>query len=166
MEKVERILVPTDFSDCSTEAFNDAITLARQTKATLLLAHVCDPNGSPVVFVVIGPPVFPKLEIGQALDRIAHHEREKGLLIETHILKGDPSTEIVKAAEDLNCDLIVMGTHGRTGMKHFLMGSVAERVIRSSPVPVLVVRRQQKEGGEKIEATAAGKPSDHGIIIY
>ena len=155
MEKIERILVPTDFSDCSTKAFHDAVTLARKTKATLLLAHVFDPNTSSVDRLLLGPPIFPKLKIGQALDQMAHPEREKGSLIETHLLKGDPPAEIVKAAKEFNCDLIVMGTHGRTGMEHFLMGSVVEQVIRSSAVPVLVVRPLLKESEEKVKASAA-----------
>lgn len=159
MEKIERVLVPTDFSDYSNEAFNVAITLAGQTRATILLAHILEPIGSPIDFTRFEPPSYPELKIGQTLDRMARPGREKGLLIETHVLRGDPPTEIVKATKALNCNLIVMGTHGRTGMAHLLMGSVAERVIRSSPVPVLVVRLR-KEGGEETNVAAAGRPEE------
>lgn len=164
MEKVERILVPIDFSDYSKEAFDAAVTLAGQTHATILLAHVLEPIGSPIDFARFEPPIYPELKIGQTLDRMARPGREKGLLIETHILKGDPPVEIVKATKDLSCDLIVMGTHGRTGMAHLLMGSVAERVIRSSAVPVLVVRLR-KEVGEKRRMGAVGRSEEWGIII-
>lgn len=164
MEKVEKILVPTDLSDYSKEAFKAAITLAQQTKATLLIVHVLDPIGYPIDFALIGPPVFPKLKIGKELDNMAQYGIGKGLLVEKHILKGDPPTEIIKAAKDLNCDLIVMGTHGRTGMAHLLMGSVAERVIRSSAVPVMIVRLR-KEGGKETAVGAAGKSEEWGIVI-
>ena len=141
MEKLERILAPTDFSECSKEAFEEAIFLAKRLNATVLLAHVMESLGYPIDFGHFDPLGYYELETNQALERMAHSGREKGVLIETHLLKGEPSAEILKAAQNLKCDLIVMGTHGRRGMAHLMMGSVAERIIRSSPVPVLTVRR-------------------------
>lgn len=138
MKQIKRILVPTDFSDFSKEAYDEAIQLARQLKATLLLAHVVEPIGTPH----IEPLGYFELKAGQTLNRMAHPAREEGLWVETHLLKGDPPAEIIKAAEDLQCDLIVMGTHGRTGVRRLLMGSVTERVLRASPVPIVAVRMQ------------------------
>lgn len=155
MKQIKRILVATDFSDCSKEAYAEAIQLARQLKGTVLLTHVIEPVGS----VHIEPLAYLELKVGQALDRMAHPAREEGLLVETHLFKGDPAGEILKAAEDLQCDLIVMGTHGRTGISRLLMGSVTERALRASPVPIVAVRPQEraekKKGGVKGESAAA-----------
>jgi nucleotide-binding universal stress UspA family protein len=141
MKQIKRILVATDFSDYSKEAYAEAIQLARQLKGTVLLTHVIEPIGS----VHIEPLAYLELKVGQALDRMAHPAREEGLLVETHLFKGDPAAEIIQAAKDLQCDLIVMGTHGRTGVPRLLMGSVTERVLRASPVPIVAVRQQAAE---------------------
>lgn len=152
MKTFKRILVAIDFSESSSEAFEEGVRLARQLKATVLLAHVVETVGAPIDFTHIEPLGYLELKLGQELDRIAHSAREAGLLVETHLLKGDPAAEIIKAAEDLRCDLIVMGTHGRTGVTRLLMGSVTERVLRASPVPIVAVRQQ---------ATAVQKAKAH-----
>lgn len=154
MKEIKRILIVTDFSDGSKEAYNEAVQLARQLKATLLLAHVLEPIGEPVDFTLAKPPGYLELKLEQALDRIAHPAREEGLLVETHLFKGDPAAEIIKAAEDLRCDLIVMGTHGRTGVTRLLMGSVTERVLRASPVPIVAVRQRPAAKKEKAHPEA------------
>lgn len=154
MKKIKRILIATDFSDCSKVAFNQAIQLARQLEATLLLAHVLEPINP----TYIEPLGYLELNLLQTLDRMAHPLREEGLLVETHLFKGDPAAEIMKAAGDLQCDLIVMGTHGRTGVQRLLMGSVTERVLRASPVPIVAVRQQAAAENKKTlakEETAA-----------
>lgn len=162
MKKIKRILIATDFTDYSKEAFNDAVRLARQLKATLLLTHVIEmvnfPQGIPVRHF--------EMNLMQKLDRMAHPAREHGLLVETHLLKGDPAAEIVEAAENLQCDLIIMGTHGRTGMARFLLGSVTEHVLRISPVPVLAVRPQTVTEDEKAlpnQKTAAAQGTTEGL---
>lgn len=153
MKTIKRILIPTDFSDCSEEAYHRATQLAHQLQATLLLAHVMETVG----ILPIEPLGFLELKLLQDLDRIAHPTREEGLLVETHLFKGDPAAEIVKAAVDLRCDLIVLGTHGRTGVPRLLMGSVTERVLRTAPVPIVAVRQQavKKERVRAEEATEA-----------
>jgi nucleotide-binding universal stress UspA family protein len=155
MKQIKRILVATDFSDCSKEAYAEAIQLARQLKGTVLLTHVIEPIGS----VHIEPLAYLELKAGQALDRMVHPAREEGIKVETHLFKGDPAAEIIKAAEDLQCDLIVMGTHGRTGIPRLLMGSVTERVLRASPVPIVAVRQrpvaEKKKTLAKEETAAA-----------
>lgn len=156
MKKIKRIFIATDFSDTSKEAFNQAVQLARQTDATLLLAHVIEPIDMAASH--LEPIGFHELRLQQRLDRIVQPMREEGLLVETHLLKGDPAAEIIKAAGDLQCDLIVIGMHGRTGVQRLLMGSVTERVLRASPVPIVAVRRQAQAENKKTlaeEETAA-----------
>jgi len=150
MKKIKRIFIATDFSDTSKEAFNQAVQLARQMDATLLLAHVIEPIDMAVSH--LEPFGFPELRLQQRLDRMVQPVREEGLLVETHLLKGDPAAEIIKAAGDLQCDLIVMGTHGRTGVPRLLMGSVTERVLRTSPLPIVAVRQPMAAEKEKVEA--------------
>lgn len=150
MKQIKRILVTTDFSDCSKEAYTEAIQLARQLKGTVLLTHVIEPIGS----VPIEPLAYLDLKVGQALDQMAHPAREEGITVETHLFKGNPAAEIIKAAEDLQCDLIVMGTHGRTGVPRLLMGSVTERVLRASPVPIVAVRQRPATKKEKAHPEA------------
>ncbi|MDC4206584.1 MAG: universal stress protein [Candidatus Manganitrophus sp.] len=150
MKKIKRIFIATDFSDTSKEAFNQAVQLARQMEATLLLAHVIEPIDMAASH--LEPFGFLELRLQQRLDRMVQPVREEGLLVETHLLKGDPAAEIIKAAGDLQCDLIVMGTHGRTGVPRLLMGSVTERVLRTSPVPIVAVRQPMAAEREKVEA--------------
>lgn len=150
MKKIKRIFIATDFSDTSKEAFNQAVQLARQMDATLLLAHVIEPIDMAASH--LEPFGFLELRLQQRLDRMVQPVREEGLLVETHLLKGDPAAEITKAAGDLQCDLIVMGTHGRTGVPRLLMGSVTERVLRTSPVPIVAVRQPMAAQREKVEA--------------
>lgn len=156
MKKIKKILISTDFSECSKAAFNEAVQLARQLNAALLLTHVIEPID--IASSHIEPFGFLELRLLQKLDRMAHPLREEGLLVETHLFKGDPAAEIIKAAGDLQCDLIVMGTHGRTGVQRLLMGSVTERVLRASPVPIVAVRQQAAAENKKTlvkEETAA-----------
>lgn len=157
MDRIKKIFVPTDFSPCSEEATAYAFFLAEQLDATILLTHILEPTGYPLDFALIEAPEFHKVIAGQRLDRIAEPWRRKGLKIESHLFKGDPVAEIVKKAQNLECDLIVMGTHGRSGMPRLVMGSVAEQVIRTSPLPVLTVRQQKGKETEKIPQEEKGE---------
>lgn len=175
MNKIKKIFVPTDFSACSEEAIAYAAFLAEQVNATILLTHILEPINYPIDFAMIEAPEFDWMSAGQALDRRAFPWRQRGIQIETHLFKGDPVTEIVKEAKNLECDLIVMGTHGRTGMAHLMMGSVAERVIRTASIPVLTVRQQKEKEAERVpeekeekaeeQMAAAGSSGNWGIII-
>jgi nucleotide-binding universal stress UspA family protein len=133
------ILHPTDFSERSELAFQVADTLARDTTARLIVLHV-------------GPPT--ELGSGEALVSAAVKEQKDRLWarlvryqpsspsigVEYQLVEGDPAQEIVRLAKTLPCDLIVMGTHGRTGLGRALLGSVAEAVLRHAPYPVLTVK--------------------------
>jgi nucleotide-binding universal stress UspA family protein len=143
MAIIQRILVPTDFSDCARRALDYAAELANRLSASIVVAHIYVP---PVVYMPEGvwamPDAFPdaRKDLEQAMARLAAQVREKKVAqVETVIVEGDPSHEIVKVAQQQKCDLVVLGTHGRTGVRHLVLGSVAEKVVRRSTCPVLTV---------------------------
>jgi nucleotide-binding universal stress UspA family protein len=140
VKKIEKILVATDFSECSEGAFNEGARLARQLKAALLLVHVVEPVDVALDVVPVMPVAYIERELTRALTQIADRARKEGIPVETDLLRGSPPDEIVRAAVDSGCDLIAMGTHGRRGVARLLTGSVTERVLRASPVPLLAVR--------------------------
>jgi nucleotide-binding universal stress UspA family protein len=143
------ILVPIDFSDASRKAVQYAVPLARQFGSHLLLVHVV-----PVHYFVgseFGPvdvPI-PERELiensEQALTRFAGEEIGNTVPVTTRVSRGQPVHEIVAVAQQAGADLILLSTHGHTGLKHVLLGSVAENVVRYAPCPVLVVRVHQRD---------------------
>ena len=143
MIELERILVPTDFSDHSKQAINYACELAKRFGAELHLLHVVQPltthvsYGAPIPDAELHPPEQPARE---ELEAIAEPGLEHVSRVERSIRTGPPFLEIVRCAKEKDADLIVIGTHGRTGVAHALIGSVAEKVVRKSPCPVLTVR--------------------------
>lgn len=149
MALVNRILVPTDFSETARRAFEYAVELARLAKAPLRIVHA---HALPVVYVAEGvfvPPVWNeaevRLELEQSLAKLAAEARERGVAdVSTKVLEGGAWPVIVKAAEEGGFDLIVMGTHGHGGLKHLLLGSVAEHVVRKAGCPVLTVGPPRK----------------------
>jgi nucleotide-binding universal stress UspA family protein len=144
--KVERILVPLDFSEKSNQALAYAVALAADMKAKIILMHVIEP-----VYVSADPGLtcIPQLTTteqksdGKRMREIAAEFVPKGLFDKTVVRVGTPYHEITTAAKCLRADLIVIATHGRTGLDHVLMGSTAERVVRHASCPVLTVRRTQ-----------------------
>jgi nucleotide-binding universal stress UspA family protein len=141
-----RILVPTDFSEPSEAALELALELARRFDAELDLFHAQDLPAYifPDAVVPVSPTVVSELERAShaELDRLAARVRAAGVRVSTSSSVGSHDGEILRHAENTGCDLIVMGTHGRTGIKHALLGSVAERVVRRAPCPVMTVRPQ------------------------
>jgi nucleotide-binding universal stress UspA family protein len=142
MLNLRAILVAADFSGCSEDAFQVARALARDYGARLTMLHVA----TPPPFVT--PGELQKLLAGPDGYRGALEDRLRQVYpaapptAAQYLLRdGDPATEIVEAARAGGCDLIVMGTHGRTGLRRVLMGGVAEAVVRRAPCPVLTVRR-------------------------
>jgi nucleotide-binding universal stress UspA family protein len=141
---VKRILIPTDFSESSTAAVEVAIEYARIFKAGIQLVHVYpDPAYVlPAPLEVVTLPidltrVYAEVEkrLGSEVERI----RATGVPCESATLTGRPHTEIVEHAKKIGADLIVMGTHGRSGLGHAILGSVAERVLHKALCPVLIV---------------------------
>jgi nucleotide-binding universal stress UspA family protein len=149
----KKILCPVDFSDNSREAMCVAVELARTSQAMLVLLHVWDPP-SWMTDYGIRLPNDALLE-AQGLEEKkleawrADAQRLGASEVSSKLLRGAPWDQIVSAAsEDPRIDLIVMGTHGRTGLARALIGSVAERVVRHAPCTVLVIRAQKGRQGQ------------------
>jgi len=137
--KARKILFPTDFSPFGQEALRWATALARDSDATLIIVHVEEPPmsyGGGEVF--IGAEEGDREELRKSLVKIIPSDAK--VPFEHKLLVGDPATVLVEAADEENADLIVLGTHGRTGLTRLLMGSVAEAVVRRAKCPVLVVK--------------------------
>ena len=135
----KRILFPTDFSTASDAGLPLAASLARDMGATLIVLHVEEPalayGGGELYYGQTEPD-------HAALVRMLHQVKpaDPKIPCEHRMLMGDPADEIIKAATDEGVDLIVLGTHGRSGLARFLMGSVAEHVVRKATCPVLTVK--------------------------
>lgn len=148
MPPITRILVPTDFSACADDALAYALTLADQVGASVRLVHVFDDPDAVGLYSHMYVPMPPELRaeimtnVHRELTARAATGRQQ---MASEVLTGAPAKAIVDAARQHQCDLIVMGTHGRHGMAHLLLGSVAERVLRAAACPVLVVRRPKAE---------------------
>ncbi|MBN2450659.1 MAG: universal stress protein [Lentisphaeria bacterium] len=146
--EIRRILCPLDFSGSSENALLYAKSFAEAHKAELLLLHVIEP-----------PPYYLASEVGMPVAMLDQHREQsrKNLTAiaeaackdhpntRTLLADGSPFLVIVRTAREHEVDLIVMGTHGRTGLAHVLMGSVAEKVVRKAPCPVLTVKHPEHE---------------------
>jgi len=138
MLPVHTLLHPTDFSEPSQCAFQLACALARDHKARLLLLHVVT---RPLLVYGEGfIPDDPRELFEEARVRLARLDPGSGLFAERRVEEGNPVEEILHVAEESHCGMIVMGTHGRTGLARLLMGSVAEQVVRKALFPVLTVK--------------------------
>lgn len=143
MPVIRKILCPVDFSKGSERAVAYATSLARQLGASIELVHVwaspvyAFPDGA----LILGAETVDRIttELRAQLDACVARHTDRELLVAGRLVQGDPPREIVSTARAIEADLVVMGTHGRTGVARALVGSVAERVVRTSPVPVLVV---------------------------
>ena len=145
MRKIKKILAPTDFSESAREAVSYAVELASTFGAQLTLFHAYQtpayllPEGS----ILAGSDLIVDImnRASEALEA-AKKELEGKVPVDTLLVEGLPFVQIVTAAQEGGYDLIVMGTHGRTGLRHVLLGSVAERVVRRAECPVLTVRQR------------------------
>ena len=134
--------MPIDFSERSLEVLAQASALAKQFGAELHLAHVYEPD-LPLTTIMAMPIVLPPVQVGQGVRRHLKDAAKKlGIELQpghTHAMEGRPFEEICRIARHESIDLMVVATHGRTGLKHLLLGSTAERIVRYSPCPVLVM---------------------------
>jgi nucleotide-binding universal stress UspA family protein len=145
---LKKVLVPVDFSGSARKALEYGLAFAEQFQASLALLHVIELSflGSG-----LGEIEVPLLETelrqnaGQQLDRLVAEVIGNRVPCETEVAVGRPWQEITEAAKAREVDLIVMGTHGYTGLRHVVMGSTAERVVRHAACPVLVVREREHE---------------------
>lgn len=147
MTEIKKILYSTDFSDCSKEAFPYALSLAAKYEAKIDLIHVVHEPVNITGFVMahISFDVMEK-EMAEVADKKLKafcDENLKGdVEYAIHIKKGIPFKEITKAAEELGSDIIILGTYGTTGVGHLFFGNTAERVVRTSSIPVLTVKEK------------------------
>jgi len=137
MLNINVILHPTDYSERSDIALRIACSLARDYRAKLVLLHVALRSVTIDGEAAIAPRSEEYFKAEQ--DKLESVSVPAGVRAERFVREGDPAGEILRAAQFTNADLIVMGTHGRTGLARLLAGSVAERVMRRSPCPVLTV---------------------------
>ena len=161
---ITTIMVPTDFSYASDAALGYARMLAARFGASLHLLHVLDEPGSWSEVYAAIPDVRDRLT-ADADRRLAALAAclPANLRATSEVLNGAPVPTIVRVAESRGIDLIVMGTHGRRGMGHLLLGSVAERVVRLAPCPVLTVREQR--AAQNVEVGAAAEASDRAVPV-
>lgn len=142
--ELKQILVPVDFSECTEKALAYAVPFARQFGATLTLLHVVEPPYLPAsemgVVVEVESREDSRKELEALHARLAHSVR-----CQTMTRKGNADHEIIDAAKELRCDLIILGTHGRTGVERLLMGSTAEKVVRRAGCPILIVRPHEHD---------------------
>jgi nucleotide-binding universal stress UspA family protein len=151
MIDLHRILVPTDFSKHSENALAYAAAFAEKFNAELYLLHVVQDLALFVPEAVsASPPIAPPVEqltaaVREALDRLIETHQLRRFPVHAEVREGSPFYEIIRFARETDIDLIIMGTHGHTGLVHVLLGSVAEKVVRKAPCPVLTVRHPEHE---------------------
>ena len=140
----DHILIPTDGSDGALKAFEHALHLAEMYDSTIHLIYVVEPIhtadvGTEQVLEAM------RAEGERSLGELADRADSNGIGAVTEVRTGSPHREILEYADDEGIDLIVMGTHGRTGLNRYLLGSVTEKIVRISETPVLTIRRDEAE---------------------
>jgi nucleotide-binding universal stress UspA family protein len=159
MFTIRTILHPTDFSDSSAAAFRLACSLARERGAQLLVLHVYPPP------IAHGEVVARRQDNGYhrlLWDQLhAFRPEDPAVGVDYWLREGEPAAEILKLAQEEGADLIVLGTHGRTGLGRILLGSVAEQVVRRAACPVLTVKMPHGEASAPAAPTAEvpGQPA-------
>ncbi len=148
--QIKTILFPTDFSNGARAAMDYALSLAKDYEARLILLYVIQDISIAEWYI---PSSISATDLVEDMQKSAWNEMDKwsseaaGRVknVEKMVVRGVPFVEIIKIAKDKNVDMIVIGTHGRTGIDHMLFGSTAEKVVRKAPCPVLTVRIAGKE---------------------
>jgi nucleotide-binding universal stress UspA family protein len=148
MFKIQKIVCPVDFSNCAQQALNYASELAKQFDAELSIVHAYE---DPAAYVTpmpmsgyVGPGAELLLELRKQLEvRLAQTKAEveaRGVRVRSELLEGTPYRVVLDWAKEFGADMIVVGTHGHTGLTHALLGSVTERIVRMAHCPVLTIR--------------------------
>ena len=161
--EINKVLVPIDFSDYSKNSLKYAVNFAKHFNASIILVYVIEP--------IIYPPDFsmgqiaiptPGLEMDkratEELDKLAEKEIPSGLSVKRVIKTGKPFVEIIETAAEEDADIIIIATHGHSGVEHILFGSPAEKGVRKAPCPVLTLREPAK-GFKFKEEMKKKKPS-------
>ena len=150
--QLKTILLPTDFSGCANFAVAYAAAIARAAKARVICVYVLEPMVPAVGYTGVADPM-PMADISEQLEdsaerelpQVVHCEELRGLEVEEVITHGDAAAEIVRVAAERAVDLIVISSHGRTGLGRMIFGSTAEAVVRHAGCPVLVVKPPAEE---------------------
>jgi nucleotide-binding universal stress UspA family protein len=139
--RIKKIIVPLDFSSASESTIDYASMIAEKFAATLILVHVIEslPYSVTDTFQIVEHRRALKTLASSLLGNLSDDLRARNLDVKTHLVWGNPAREILAKARREKADLIVMGTHGRSGLPHMVMGSVAEKTVRLSRIPVLTV---------------------------
>lgn len=150
MIKIRKILVPTDFSEHSENSLRYAVEMARTHGAELLLAHVMEPPIYPTMFegaAIAVPPMDDafKQQLVEHLETLRKKWVGDEVPARGVLREGSPTPELMDLALEEDIDLIVVATHGYTGIKHMVLGSTAEKIVRTAPCPVLTVRDKAKD---------------------
>lgn len=154
--EIRSILVPIDFSECGNYALSYAASFARIFGASIICLHVIEPLVPTVGYSGMTEPlpmadISDQLEVSaeRELPKIAESEEYAGLEVEELIVHGEAASEIVRVAKERGVDLIVVSSHGRTGLGRILFGSTAEAVVRHASCPVMVVKPAPHEEGKQ-----------------
>jgi len=143
MITLKKILCPIDHSDCSKEALKYAVSFALRNEAELYLLHVIDIRTFDENLDSITKQIADESSINNLKKKLLEcvpEEIRSDMKIEAIVVQGIPFVEIIRFAKKNEVDMLVLGTHGRTGLAHMMLGSVSEKVVRKAPCPVLTVR--------------------------
>lgn len=136
MIQLSKILCPTDYSDTSDKAVRYAIEFARRVNAHVRFLHIQEPD-----IAIIRKSPDETNPNSDSFNKMLMAEKKKGLMADIKVVNGVPTDAIISHAHEWFADLIIMGSHGRSGLMRFMMGSVAEAVFRSAAIPVLLVKQ-------------------------
>lgn len=162
---ISKVLVPIDFSDYSKNALKYAVNFVELFKAELFLIYVVEPVIYPPDFSM-GQIAIPSIDLEMdkraidELNKLAEQEIPVEVKVKSIVKTGKPFIEIIETASEENIDLIIIATHGHTGMEHILFGSTAEKVVRKAPCPVLTIREPIKGFMFKDEMKKENRKSD------
>jgi nucleotide-binding universal stress UspA family protein len=147
----QHILAPVDFSDCSLDALEYAVQVAKQFNATVTILHVLEPvcYGLDLTLVHASEREQIRTRIEMELSALAQAIRLEGIIVHHAVRGGTPADSLLRTMSETPCDLVVMGTHGRRGLSHLVNGSVAEAVLRRAPCPVLTVKSPKFAPGHR-----------------
>jgi universal stress protein A len=146
---ISKVLVPIDFSDYSKSALKYAVNFVKLFKASLILVYVVEPVIYPPDFSM-GQIAIPSVDLDmdkraiEELNKLAEQEIPSEIKVKSIVKTGKPFIEIIETASEEDIDLIIIATHGHTGVEHILFGSTAEKVVRKAPCPVLTLREPIK----------------------
>ena len=151
MIKIKKVLFPTDFSDCARHAMGYALAFAEEYKAKLFVLHVVPdvhviPSDMKALSATLSK-LYGELECdaNERIKKLIPTRFHEKIMVENIVIRGVPFLEIIKTAKKHETDLIVISTHGWTGLKQAIFGSTAEKVVRKSPCPVLTIRYPEHE---------------------